>query len=206
MRSRQSKQLRHALGSLQALTIGSPLPVRWSTLLVGGTAEDGALACSGSGLAENGEHASRDYGDFCCLRISRRNGMVVFSRQQAVKKSGVDLRRTEIRIAQNPAEKRNIRFDSADEVLVQRARQSADGLVAIRSIADQLRQKRIVVHGHSPAFVHAAIAPDSGSRRKKQQRDLAGTGKVIVIGIFGVDAALDGMAANHYVILCEGQR
>ena len=44
-----------------------------------------------------------------------------------------------------------------------------------------------------------------GPEGSKQQRDLAGTGKIIVVGIFGVYAALDGMAANHDVILREGQ-
>ena len=43
--------------------------------------------------------------------------------------------------------------------------QAADSLIAIRTVADQLGQQRIVVHGHGPAFVHAAVAANARARK-----------------------------------------
>ena len=42
-------------------------------------------------------------------------------------------------------------------------------LRAIRAVADQLGQQRIVVDGNGPAFIHAAIAADSRPGRREQQ-------------------------------------
>ena len=76
----------------------------------------------------------------------------------------------------------------------------------VAAVADQLGQQRIVVRGHGPAFVHAAVAPDSRARRRQQQRDPARAGEVVVIRVFGVDAAFHGMPAEAHILLAKRQR
>ncbi len=97
---------------------------------------------------------------------------------------------------QDAAEQRDVGLDAADEVFVQSAQQAVDRLVAVLTVADQLGQQRIVFDGHVPAFIHAAVAPDARARGRDQPRDLSRRREEIVVGILGVDAALDGMAAQ----------
>ena len=89
--------------------------------------------------------------------------------QQAIQKSRVDLPRLEIRVPQNAAKERNIRLDPAHKVLIERPLQTPDRLSPIRAVADQLGQQGIVIHGHGPALVHAAVPPDPGPRRRQQK-------------------------------------
>ena len=126
--------------------------------------------------------------------------------QEPIQKSGIDFCRLKVWVPQNAPEEGYIRLDPANKILIERPLQTPYGLSPIRAVADQLGQQRIVIHGHRPALIHPAIAPDARPRRRQQQCDLAGAREVIVIGIFGINAALDGMAANVYVILLERQR
>ena len=86
----------------------------------------------------------------------------------------------------------------------QRAQPAATSPALGRSVADQFRQQRIVVHRHGPAFVHAAIEPDARARGAPD-RDLSRAGEIIVVRIFRVDTAFDRVPANQDVFLLKGK-
>ena len=60
---------------------------------------------------------------------------------------------------------------------------------------DQLRQQGIVEMGHFIARAEAEVEADAGSVRLDVLQELAGARQESVRGVFGVDAALDGMSA-----------
>ena len=161
---------------------------------------------SSASRTEHRKHAGGDHRDFdrvcihCILSLQ-----IFFLLQHAIQKSRIELRRTKIRIAQYSPEEGNVCLDPSDKIFVQRTGEAADGLLAIRPVANQLGQQRIVIHRNVPAFVHAAVAANSWARRLEQQGNLPWAREIVVVGILGIDAALDGMAANFHVVLREGQ-
>ena len=97
------------------------------------------------------------------MPISLRSRVV----KQTIQELRVDLSRLKIRVAQNAPKQRYIGLDPPDEILIQCTLQSCDRLSAIRAISDQFRQKRVVIHGHGPAFVHSAVATNARTRRQQ---------------------------------------
>ncbi len=56
----------------------------------------------------------------------------------------------------------------------------------------KLSQERIVVDGHRPTRVHAAINAHTRAGGLRVLNDRAGTGEEIIVGILGIYAALQG--------------
>src|SRR5208283_5249974 len=161
-----------------------------------------AVAYSGHSDAKFGKHASGNCGHFGSLRFDR---LVLSSLQHSIEESSVEFGSTKIRVAQDTAKQRKVRLDPADKIFAEGARKPRDGLIAVGAISDQLGQQRIVVDGHVPAFIHAAIAADAGPRGRQEKSDLTWAGKIIVVRILGVNAALDGVAADAYIVLRKWQ-
>src|SRR5579884_1256756 len=160
------------------------------------------LRCSKSCAIQLRKNSRRDRSDFWMLIGD--DPSLAFC-QQSIQKSRINPARLKIGIAKNPAKQRNIGLDPAYKIFVQRPPQTHDHLLAVRAIPDQLRQQRIVIDRHRPAFVHAAVPANPRPRGRKQQRDLPRRRKVIVVGILCVNAALHRVPANLNFRLRERQ-
>src|SRR6266496_2638759 len=125
--------------------------------------------------------------------------------QQTIQVSCVWFSGLKIVVAQNSPEQRSVCFDPADKIFVQSSPESCNRLCPVASIADQFCQQRIVIDGHSPALIHTAIVPNSWPVRRQQQTDFARAGEIIVIRIFGVDTALNGVPAYMHIFLRKRQ-
>src|SRR5580704_1840695 len=148
--------------SSRGLFVSRRLPVGGGAcLMTRGIVADRPLSGSGGGRPQDGKYTGGDRRNFDRLWIRRSLGRLLL--QEPIEESGVDLRCTKIGMVQDPTEQRNIRLNPTHKVFIERARQTTDGLFAIRSIADQFGQQRIVIHRHGPAFIHAAVTTDSGT-------------------------------------------
>src|SRR5487761_2011020 len=72
-----------------------------------------------------------------------------------------EVARTETRLTHQPLRKGYGRAYPSDHILVERAAQARDSLLAILSPADQLRQQRVIVQRDTHALIEAAIQADT---------------------------------------------
>src|SRR5256885_2680887 len=126
-----------------------------------------------------------------------------FVGEHPIKKACAQFAADESFIAQYAAEQPEIGADAADEMLIQRAQRPGARLFTGGSEGDELREHGVVFQRDRPTFIHAAVVADAGAGRSKQARDLAGRWEKIVLRIFGVDAALDGVSARLDIFLRE---
>jgi hypothetical protein len=86
--------------------------------------------------------------------------------------------------------------DASDDVFVECAKHAGDGKVARWGVGDELGEHGVVVDGDDPAFEDAAVFADAGPAGLQEARDAAWRGHEAIAGVLGIDAALDGMAAQ----------
>src|SRR5690349_7816635 len=103
----------------------------------------------------------------------------------------------------NPAEQSQVALDSTDEVFIQRATHAGDCRPAVRRERNELGEHGIVVEWHSPAFIDPAVFAYSRPGRAHEPADLTRARKEIIVRIFGVNPAFNGMAAQMHVTLAE---
>ena len=94
-------------------------------------------------------------------------------------------------------------FDAADQIFAQRAVGTLQSGFAVRSVADQLADHRIVVRRNRVAAVGVAIDAHAVAAGRVVKADRAGRRREIARGIFGVDAALDRVLLELDVALVE---
>src|SRR5712692_1465833 len=109
------------------------------------------------------------------------------------------------RVRQNPAEQRSVRLDATDAVLFERAAQPRNGFLAAISPGNQFSQKRIVIGRHGPAGIDAVVEANPRAAGRAPRQNLSGRRKKVVLGVFGVEPALDGVAAGRDGLPREGQ-
>src|SRR5439155_1704041 len=107
-------------------------------------------------------------------------------------------------VVQHFAVQRNIGLDAFHDHFGQRDAHAADGLVAVGAVGDHLADHRVVVGRHAVALVDVRVDADSRTAGRVIRTNFPGRGSEAV-RILGVDAALDGMAAQMYVLLPEAQ-
>ena len=100
---------------------------------------------------------------------------------------------------------RNGRLDALDDELGQGAAHAREGLGAGRLMDEQLGHQRIVVRRHAVAGDDVRVEAHAGTAGRLPARDQAGRRAEVGGGVLGVDAALDGAAAVHDVLLREAQ-
>ncbi len=88
-----------------------------------------------------------------------------------------------------------------DDEFVQRRLCPGDRLLTILAVNDELREHRIVIRRHHRAAVHTVSNRTPGPLGGWHERNTARGRHEISIRIFGVDAALDGMAV-HFMSSC----
>jgi hypothetical protein len=99
----------------------------------------------------------------------------------------------------------DIGLDPHDAIFLQRPPHSQDRLAPRFAIADQLADHRVIVGRDFIARINTGIDPDAGAGRQANGSNDTGGGEIVVLGIFGVDAALDGPAAHLSVGLGGAQ-
>src|SRR5215471_7454503 len=195
-----SNVINHArISSLQSFSPSYFFPCRVGSFFVMNTLlPSSILRCRRSGI-QNSKYSSRNGGYFSIFGNTVRLPIA----EQSIEIARVQLRGVKVGVIQNEPEQRNIGLDTADEILIQCTLQPRDSLLAICAVTNQFGQERIVVNRHIPSFVHAAVPPNARARWRQQERNFAGTGEVIVVGIFGVDPAFHRMPTNFDLILRE---
>src|SRR6185437_621628 len=96
-------------------------------------------------------------------------------------------------------------FHAGDNVLVDGATNARNCLIAVRAVGHKFREQRIVIGANIPSRINSTIEANAGAGGLDRRRNMAGAGKEVVIGIFGVYAALDGMTAKLNIFLSERQ-
>src|SRR2546423_7366554 len=125
---------------------------------------------------------------------------------EALDESGVELSGDELRVSHNFAEEGERGLDSADGVLGERAAHALDGLGARAPPRCELRDKGVVVDRNFRALVDAAVVAHAGARGHAKACDSTGRRHEVLLRVFGVDAALDGVARPAYFVLRERER
>src|SRR4051812_37151934 len=80
--------------------------------------------------------------------------------RHALEESRRDVAGLEVGMREDPLVKRDVRPDTADDRLVERAPEPSDRLVACPSVADQFHHERVVVPGNAEPTVDARIDAD----------------------------------------------
>ncbi len=83
--------------------------------------------------------------------------------------------------------------DAFDDELVEGALHTFDGLLTRSARDNELGDHAIVVGRNRVARVHVRIDPNAVATRSVKRRDLAGARAEVVVGVFRVDAAFDGV-------------
>jgi len=123
-----------------------------------------------------------------------------------IQPAGEDFSANEFGIAENSQEKRCVRFDPGDAVFHESTLQSRNGLGTILSPGDQFSQHWIIFRWDGEALVNAVIEPNSGARRSVERKNSSRRREEIVGRVFGIEAALDGVASERNILLRERKR
>ncbi len=108
----------------------------------------------------------------------------------------VDVPRFEIGVTEHGLEEGNRRVNAFYDELLERMVRSAERLRPVVGSDDQLRDQRIVIRGNVVSGVNVGIDPDSRTTGCVEGGDRARGWTEAVLGVFRVDPALDGMAAE----------
>ena len=95
---------------------------------------------------------------------------------------------------------RDIGVDAFHHHLGQRGAHAGDGLIARVAVSDDLADHGIVIRRDEVVVVHMRIDADAGAAGHVPVGDASGR-RHESVGMLGVDAALDGMAAQLDVLL-----
>ena len=87
--------------------------------------------------------------------------------------------------------------------LGQRATQAGQCLLAVAAVGDDLGDHRVEVRGDDVALADAGVDPDARPRGQLQQRDPAGGGREVAVGVLGVEPGLDGVAPLDRALALE---
>src|SRR5271168_559270 len=127
-------------------------------------------------------------------------------RDPFIEPAGVDFAAYEIGVYEQPPEEAQVRLDAGQRVFIEGAAEAGDGLSAVGSPGDQFAEQGIVIRGHDPAGIDAVVEANAGARGDAARDDFARRREEIVAGVFSVNAALDGVAAQLDILLAQAQR
>ena len=111
------------------------------------------------------------------------------------------------RVVHQVAQEAGVVVQTQQRRVVQRGDQAADRVVAVAPVHDQLGHHRVVVRADLTAFADAVVnahAVEQGLLGAPPG-DVAGLRRKAGIRVFGVQARLDGVAAQRDLVLREGQ-
>ena len=110
-------------------------------------------------------------------------------------------------VADHPAQEGQVGAHAADGGVVEHGQQAQARFLAVLAPGDQLAEHRVVERRHRVALGDAAVhpAPRPGGRFAVQVEG-AGGGQEVVVRVLGVQAHLDGVAAQRHLFLADRQR
>src|SRR5262245_66653168 len=100
---------------------------------------------------------------------------------------------SELWLIEEPAEERQRRLDSRDDVFGQRPAHAGDRGRPIFGPGDELRDHRVVENRHLKTGGRARVVSDTRPGRHANLLDPSRRRQELVVWIFGVDSALDGV-------------
>jgi hypothetical protein len=101
----------------------------------------------------------------------------------------------ECRVSQDRLQVQNVRWNAEDREFAERPLHALQRFLAIASVRDELGEHRIIVNRHIQAVAQRAVDADAGALRLTDAQDAARGRQELVLGILGVDAAFERMAA-----------
>ena len=110
----------------------------------------------------------------------------------------------ETAVGHDPLLQRDVGLDAVHHHFTERHLHARDRGGAVGRVHDELADHRVVVRRHPIPFVDVRIHAHAGAAGGVEMLDQAGRGHEGV-GVFGVDAALDGVAAQHDIALADRQ-
>ncbi len=120
-----------------------------------------------------------------------------------IEEAGVKIATAEIGVIEQTGIQAEIGGDAGNLELLNRAAHTVDGLLAGSGPDRELGDQRIVIERHVPARVDAAVDTNARTRGFGVMNDFSGAREKAVGGIFGVDPALDGRAAQFHIFLAK---
>src|SRR5688572_5820790 len=110
----------------------------------------------------------------------------------------------EAAVVERLAVQRDVGLDPLDHHLGEGDAHTTHRLLAARAVGDHLAYHRVVVRRHRVALIDVRVDPDARAAGRVVRTDPSRRGRE-AIGVLGVDAALDGVAAQLDVLLAEAQ-
>src|SRR5438128_10049872 len=123
------------------------------------------------------------------------------SAEQLVNEAGRVNATAEVRILKNGLFEGDGRLDAGDHIFAQRAAHLFHGFAAVLAVRDQLGNQRVVGGRNRVAGIDMAVHAHAAAAGLVIHFDPPRTGPEIIERIFGVDAALDGVAFEGDVVL-----
>ena len=137
--------------------------------------------------------------------VHRALARAVFRGEDPLHEGGVEVAGKEGGMVEHPLEEGQGRLDPQHLVLGHRAPHAPDRVLPAVAPDHELAQQRVVVNGDLVPLVDAAVVPHPRPSGEPQGGDAPGTGQEALVGVLGVDPALDGVATLVEVVLAEGQ-
>src|SRR5579883_1591919 len=117
----------------------------------------------------------------------------------------VDASLDEVAVAEDAAVEGERGLDAFDHQFVEGPAHGSDGLVAVHGMDDQLADERVVVGRDAVTDLDVRVPAHAGPSRDAEGRDLAGRGAEVVVGVLGIDSALEGVTSGDDLRLGERQ-
>ena len=109
----------------------------------------------------------------------------------------------EVGFAEQAAEQADVGLDAADGGFFKGAAKAGDGFFAAVAPGDEFCEERIVIVGDGPAVVDAVVEAYTRAARNLARENFSRRWEEIIVGIFGVEADLHGVAARRDGFPCE---
>ncbi|CAN4046956.1 Secondary thiamine-phosphate synthase enzyme, partial [Dysosmobacter welbionis] len=127
-------------------------------------------------------------------------------RQVFIQEGSGALSQNELRMVQNLIGELRIGGEALQSELLQAAAHPPDGLHPSGGVGQDLGCHRVVVRRQLAPAVQAGVHPHAGAAGEMEEIHPSGAGAEPLHRVFGVDAALDGMALERHILLPQAQR
>ena len=123
-----------------------------------------------------------------------------------LQEAGVEVRGPEVGMAQDLLIEGDGGLDAIDAHVAQGTAAAIDHFVPVERPDDELGQHRVVIGRYMVAGIDGPIGTHTRTARRVIARDAPEARQEVVLGVFGVDAELDGETATLDLVLAVAQR
>ena len=125
--------------------------------------------------------------------------------QIGIHKPGVVSSPDKVGVVQNLVEQIDVVGGALNDQLLQGPAHPPDGLQPGGGVDDDLGHHGVVVGGQVVAAVQAAVHPHPAAAGHVEEVHMSGGGPEVMVGVLGVDAALNGVAMELHLVLGHRQ-